>query len=357
MIRSAIRRVLEKVGSALEQTLRSLLRRDDDYTSVGKPICDWDDKAAREALINALVIDAYALLLCLNDQELSAEQQEAATLLATVVGQDVEYRADGRFHIAQRVAPDRIISTVDPEARHGHKTAAHSFDGYKGHVSIDPDSEIIVHAEVTPGNCGDAKVAEKLLSDVLSATPEENATAGIEVYGDASYGTADTVEKLEAAGIAANVKVQAPAAKKGVYSKAAFAIDLENKTVRCPAGHVVPIAYNPDGSGLAAFGMLCDACPYRGRCTNSPSGRTVSIHAKEGILQKARTEQKEPEWKAKYRAIRPRVERKIGHLMFRKHGGRRARVRGTIRVGHDFRLLVAGINLKRLAVLGVCLYK
>ena len=60
------------------------------------------------------------------------------------------------FRIARRVAPDRVISTVDPQARHGHKTAARGFDGYKGHVGIDPDSEIITATTVTAGNAGDA---------------------------------------------------------------------------------------------------------------------------------------------------------------------------------------------------------
>jgi hypothetical protein len=65
---------------------------------------------------------------------------EAAALLATVTGQDIEETNDGRFAIFEGTAPDRVVSTVDPEARHGHKTAAHGFDGYKAHVAIDPDS-------------------------------------------------------------------------------------------------------------------------------------------------------------------------------------------------------------------------
>ena len=60
------------------------------------------------------------------------------------------------FRIARRVAKDRIISTVDPDARHGHKTSARGFDGYKGHVAVDPDSELIVATTVTAGNVGDA---------------------------------------------------------------------------------------------------------------------------------------------------------------------------------------------------------
>lgn len=353
MIRAAIRGLLRVADEALGVDLRSELKRDDDYATAGKPVCDWEDKQARDALVDALARDAQALLLKLEGRELSAPVQEAATLVATVVGQDLEQREDGVFRIARRVAPDRVISTVDVEARHGHKTAAHSFDGYKGHIAVDPDSEIIVQTEVTPGNTGDAVVTDKLLADVLNRAPAENKAAGVEAYGDCSYGTADNVEILEAAGIEANVKVQAPSAPKGKYSKEEFAIDTESGTVRCPAGHVVQIKPSKDGGGAAEFGAVCAGCPLREKCTGAKEGRSISIHPKEATLQKARNRQKSPEWKAKYRSTRPKVERKFGHLMLRRHGGRRARVRGCARVGQDFALLGAAINLKRLAALGV----
>ncbi|MDQ2884108.1 MAG: transposase, partial [Actinomycetota bacterium] len=64
-----------------------------------------------------------------------------------------------------------MISTVDPQARHGHKTAARGFDGYKGHVAIDPDSEIITATTVTPGNTGDAAAAPVLITDLLPDVP------------------------------------------------------------------------------------------------------------------------------------------------------------------------------------------
>ena len=99
------------------------------------------------------------------------------TLLATVVGQDIEEGPDGRFRILRGVAPDRTISTVDPEARHGHKTSARGFDGYKGHIAVDAESEIITATEVTAGNVADGAVAEALLADLLT---EEGATAASE---------------------------------------------------------------------------------------------------------------------------------------------------------------------------------
>ncbi len=370
MVRAAIRGLLGVAGEALAAELRNALKREDDYRSAGKPVCDWDDEAAREALVDALARDGYALLALLDGRELSEAVKQAAALLAAVLGQDLEQREDGLFRIARRVAPDRIISTVDPEARHGHKTAARGFDGYKGHIAIDPDTEIITATEVTAGNVGDGSAAEALLKDVLpppsadaagaqaeTAVPQESraqAAELVEVYGDASYGTADLVEKVEAAGLEADMKVQRPSPpRKGMFSQDDFAIDVQAGTVKCPRGILVVLREFPDGSRVAQFGAQCDDCPLRSRCTTSKEGRSVRLHPKHAVLDRERKRQRDPGWLARYRATRPKVERKIAHLMRRKHGGRRARMRGRIRIGHDFSLLAAAINLMRMAVLGV----
>src|SRR5260370_5944272 len=210
MIRSAIRALLAVEDEVVGLELRTVLKRDDDYASGGKPSCDWDDASAREALVDALARDGYAVLVSLDGRPLSDPVKVAAALLATVLGQDLEQRDDGVFRIARRVAPDRVISTVDPEARHRHKTAARGCDGYNVHIPIDPDSEIITATAVTAGNVGDAVPAEDLLSDVLpSPTPADPPctdaaaetpaarTETTHAYRAAAYGTADRVEQLE----------------------------------------------------------------------------------------------------------------------------------------------------------------
>jgi hypothetical protein len=125
----------------------------DDYQAAGKPPCDWDDAEAREQLVDALARDGHAALAVLEGRELTDGVAEAAELLATVIGQDIETRDEGTFAIAGRVAPDRVISAVDPEARHGHKSTSQRFDGYKGHIACDPDSGIITDTVVTCGQC------------------------------------------------------------------------------------------------------------------------------------------------------------------------------------------------------------
>jgi len=347
----AIRGLLREAGAELSSDLREVLQREDDYTQAGKPECEWDDSEARLALVDALSKDAYAALDCLKYRPQSKKVNEAMALLATVVGQDIEGNAEEGFTIIRGVAKDRVISTVDPEARHGHKTKSRSFDGYKGHISIDADSEIIVATDVSAGNVGDGEAASALLKEALDQVDSASEDEPVEVYGDASYGTADIVETLESAGIEAHVKVQEAVSHKGFFAKKDFDVNLEDNTVRCPGGHLVVIRESADGSGLAAFKSHCGNCPLKSQCTKAKTGRTIRIHAKEDTLHRSRVRQRSPEWKKNYRAVRPKVERKFAHLMRRRHGGRRARVRGRSRVGHDFSLLCAATNLKRCAVL------
>ncbi|MGB0095100.1 MAG: hypothetical protein WBP81_21510 [Solirubrobacteraceae bacterium] len=132
LIRSAIRGVLGACDRVLEGELRGVLVRDDDYASAGKPVCDYEDPQAREALIDAIATDAHAILGVLDGRELSAAVGQAAVVLAAVVGQDLDGDAGGRFRLARRVAKDRLMSTVDPDARHGRETRGQGFDGYKG---------------------------------------------------------------------------------------------------------------------------------------------------------------------------------------------------------------------------------
>jgi IS5 family transposase len=253
-----------------------------------------------------------------------------------------------------------VISTVDPEARHGHKTSAHSFDGFKGHVAIDPDSEIITKTVVTAGNVGDASVAQELIEDLLEAasddedeseSPREQDRATL--YGDAAYGTGAVQSLLHDAGVDSKCKTQPPSAKNGLFAKDRFTINLENDTVVCPGEVTARIRRLRDGTGMAKFGEHCSSCALATQCTMSGLGRTVRVGVNEASLARARAEQVDPTWRDDYRATRPKVERKLAHLMRRRHGGRRARVRGTMRVDADFTLLAAAANLARLAVLGV----
>jgi hypothetical protein len=414
LMRSAMRGLLKAADGDLEGELRAVMKSGDDYASSAKPQVDWDDQAARDELVSSRAKDAYACLALLEGRDLAPEVKEAAELVASVLGQDLEQTEDGSFRIARRVAKDRIISTVDPEARHGRKTQAHAFDGYKGHIAADPDSEIITATTVTAGNKGDAAPAAGLVEDLVDepvpgpgrangehssggAVPDSGAgprghrankkankqaahaarraahaarrqaklasrkAAGAQraeeaapaVYGDAAYGAGELLAYLDENGIDPRVKVQPPVAPGGLFAKDRFSIDLAAGTVSCPAGASATISFGANGTGTACFADACSSCPLRQSCTSSAAGRTISISAHEELLQAQRARCAEPDFAADYRATRPKVERILAHLMLRRHGGRRARVRGRRKVDADFSLLAASRNLARLAVLGL----
>ena len=122
---AAIRRVARVVPGAA--ALIASVCTGHDYSQPGKPGIDWDDPAAKDALVSALVNDANALVAALADRELDEQAASAVALLALVAGQDVEPAegsdgTDGRWRIARKVAEDRVISVNDPEARHTRKS-------------------------------------------------------------------------------------------------------------------------------------------------------------------------------------------------------------------------------------------
>ena len=349
-LRSAIRKLLRALDRdylQLAAKVRATLVRDDEYATPGKPPCDWDDRAAREALVDALVRDAMAALAALEGEALEGAAKDAAELLALVAGQDVEEGEDNQFRIVRGVAKDRIISTVDPEARHGHKSRNRRFDGYKAHVSVDPDSEVIDEVVVTPANTHDADAVDDLLAAHGDDTDKPT------VFADSAYAGADTLAHLHDAGFDVMAKVPPASNRGGRFSKDDFDVDLKKNTVACPAGHVVAIRLGSDGSGLADFVGHCRGCPLRERCTTAAAGRTITIHPEEALLQRAKAEQAAPEWQQAYRGTRPKVERKIAHFVRVTWGGRKARTRGLRRVATDVDTRAAAVNWARFATLGV----
>jgi hypothetical protein len=349
-LRAAVRKLLmalDREDAALAARVRAALVRDDDYAAPGKPACDWDDASAREALVDELVHDALAALAVVDGAALSPAARDAAELLALVAGQDVERGDDGVFRIVRGTAKDRVISTVDTEARHGHKSQNRRFDGYKAHISVDPDSELIDEVVATPANTPDRDAVD----DQLAASSGDDQRPA--VMGDSAYADGATRQHLDELGVELIAKCPPVRNSTGGFTKEAFAVDVEAATVTCPAEHTVPIRFSPRGGGKASFKPHCRHCPLRDQCTPSHRGRSITVHPQEAFLQTARAEQASDEWAARYRADRPVVERKISHFVRRAWGGRKARVRGLARIATDVDTRAAVINWARLARLGV----
>ena len=160
LIRSALRSCLARLVALdppAAAALRAGLERAD-YEAAGKPQILWSDRAARAALLGGLFRDAEAVLAgCrgLLAERPDADLAAAVALLATVAGQDLEVDRDdagrpSRVSIRPAVAPDRVISTVDPQARHGHRSRQDRYDGYKLHLSVDTTSDLLTAVEASP---------------------------------------------------------------------------------------------------------------------------------------------------------------------------------------------------------------
>lgn len=311
----------------------------------GRPPCDWDDPADRDRLISELVDDANELVwaaedLVENGTVLTDKQADAVALLALVAGQDVEPGdRPGRWRIAQRTAKDRVISTVDPEARHAHKTRSAYRDGYKAHVAAEPETGLVTACDLGAGNAGDTDAAPGLLAEE---------PAGTEVLGDSAYSAGEFRQHLEDQNMEAVIKppLLRPAVEDG-FTLDDFTIDLTAGTVTCPEDITVTIS----PSGSARFGMACRTCPVRQQCTTAKAGRVIVLHPQHRLLAAARVLAGTDDFNTTYRQHRPMIERTIAWLVKDNH--RRLRYRGVERNRLGWSHRCAAVNLKRLLALGL----
>jgi hypothetical protein len=367
---SQIRRVARVVPGAAEQI--AAVCTGHDYTQPGKPDIDWDDPAAKDALVSALVNDANALVAALVGAQLDEPAQQAVALLALVAGQDVEPAedsdgTDGRWRIARKVAEDRVISTVDPESRHTRKSPEARRDGYRAHAVAEPDTGIITDEQLTKAagtDNSDPAVAERFLAADITAgnnstdgiddhsTADEQADGGQDAparrewYGDSAYGTGDLRGAIDDAGHQAVIKpkpLQSPV--EGGFTVDDFTVDEQQQTVTCPNGNTRPIS----ATRIATFGSLCRDCPLRAQCTTAKTGRKIVLHERDDLLRQARRDwTTKPDLRERYRRHRPNIERVIAQIATR--GGRRLKLRyhGTDRNNAWLKRRTAVLNLRNL---------
>jgi hypothetical protein len=286
-----------------------------DYATGAKPDIAWDDPVARDLLVSALVSDALTVLDQLQGVELDQKQSETVALLALVAGQDVEPAddsdgTDGRWRIARQVAPDRVISTVDPQARHAHKSREKKQDGFKAHVAVEPDTGLVTAATLTMAAGAENSDAARGI-ELLAADPTITGDADIQVLADSAYGSGELLTAVAAAGRVAVIKpmpIQRPVA--GGLTIDDFTIDHTARTATCPAGTTRPIS----DQGRATFGVICAACPLKSRCTTSARGRKLVIGEHDQIRREHRARARDPQFQADYRRHRPMVERSIAWL-------------------------------------------
>jgi len=311
---------------------------------------DWSDGQQRLNQLQTLVADAEAALALVTPEMDNEEVRLAGWLLTKILGDDIELDKQGRSHLAEGTAEDRIISITEPEMRHGRKSASRRFDGFKSSVATELESELILDVADMSASDGDGR---ELLPTIERV--EQQGLTVERVLSDGAYPSGDNL-----AGCATHpgqpIDLVAPL-RRGPdpeVDKAAFEINLAERLITCPCGHqaVGQPARDRLGRPILKFGFarpVCAACALFEDCVRSQStGRTVTTHAQEVYLQAARQRQETAEFQELY-PLRSRVERKIAELA--GHGLRKTRYRGQPKRQLQRLWTGAAVNLKRLFTL------
>jgi transposase len=346
LVRHGVRKLLDAVAAVDEQAGDQLDRAlEFDYQRpVEKPDCRWRERAERERMLTRVAQDAERALRAVEQADALGEDEavgEAHRLLRELIGQDFDIDDGGVPRLHRGTRADRIISTVDPEMRHGRKSQHQRFDGFKLSAAVTNTSEPLITAvDVAPASAQDGPQAKHL----IDAQPPGRRPG--RVLGDTAYGTGPVRAELADRG----VEVLAPLApgmlKPGRLGKRDFRIELDAGTVTCPAGQTAAIRTEPKGARRARFAKAaCDACALRERCVQPADGvKAILLAPDEALLIAARHALDDPATAEHLRRTRPRIERLLS-LLAHRYRARKSRYIGTRKARLQATWTAALVNL------------
>lgn len=326
-LRQVVRAHASAVDAETQQAVVAALRRTEYTTEHSKPVIDWQDEAARMALLTDLVQDAALLLTVCEGQEQPAVR-DALAQLQRLVTQDVEVTEDGKATIRRGVAKDRQCSVVDPEMRHGRKSSSKRFNGYKVTLAVEPTSGIVTAIDTMEGSAHDATAIPAILEQTQPAL----------LGGDQAYSVADE----RAAALTQGTVILTPTSSATPYHKDTFALDDAARTVTCPAGHTATI--RKDGT-VHFSAKTCRTCPLHPACNPSGKGRTLTIGAHETLQRALRAAARSGAWNDFLR-MRCVIEHTIAKFL--RWSGRQGRYFGKLKTGLQMLFGAIGYNLDRL---------
>ena len=349
LVRHGVRKLIDAVaafdcdaGEALDRGLQFDYRRPSE-----KPDCRWRVKAERERMLTRVAQDAERALAAVQhadellDDELIAD---AHRLLRELIGQDFDVDEDGVPRLHRGTRADRIISTVDPEMRHGRKSQHRRFDGYKLSAAASNTKEPLITAvTVTPASEPDGGQAPVLV-DVQA--PERRPER---ILGDTAYGNGPVRAALAERDVQVLAPVPEAPVREGRLDKRDFTIDAQAGTVTCPAGQVAEIRREPSGKRRANFGTrTCAACPLKPRCCPTRPRKQLLLASEEELLIAARQALNDPINAEHLRHTRPRIERLLS-LLAHRYRARKSRYIGSSKARLQAAWAAALVNLNPIA--------
>ena len=347
LVRYGVKRLLDAVAAVDEQAARSLTDGlEFDYEDPSeKPDCRWRIKRERERMLTRVAQDAERALRAVEQADGLLDDDavgETHELLRELVGQDFDLDDDGVPRLHRGTRQGRIISTVDPEMRHGRKSECQRFDGFKLHVAaINSDEPLITAVDVGDAGAHDGAHAKELIDQQAEPSRPER------VLGDSAYGDQQTREDMEQRRVGVLAHVPEGERSEERIGKREFQIDLEAGTVTCPQGYVgaIPQRARRSGERVVNFGAArCNNCPLKSRCAPYQGGRKLTIARREDLLQAGRAAFQDADTEEHLRRTRPRIERLIG-LLANRYGARKTRYFGSAKGRLQANWAAALVNL------------
>jgi transposase len=349
LVRHGVRGLLDAVAAVDERAAGQLDRGlEFDYAAPSeKPDCRWREKAERERMLTRVARDAERALRAVEAADGLLDEEaigDAQRLLRELVGQDFDVDADGVPRLHRGTRADRIISTVDPQMRHGRKSQHQRFDGYKLSVAATNTGEPLITAvDVAPASETDGPQAKHLIDSQPQARRPKR------VLGDTAYGNGPVRAELAERDVDVLAPVLEGKIVEGRVGKRDFRIDLDAGTVTCPAGHSVQISTSKTGFRSAHFGrQMCRDCPLKPACCPGQACRQVNLTEHEDLLIAARQALADPQTAEHLRRTRPRIERLLG-LLAGRYGARKSRYIGRPKARLQAAWAAALVNLNPIA--------
>ena len=369
LISDQIRRIVRLVAELQGRDARELaaehgLERHFASSFKGAAEIDWDSKQAQRALVGQLVEEARGACKLGADAlrqpiaedihpkksgSLRRKLGESLELLQSLVHQDIhEEPEDGEGpEIRRGTAKDRIISTTDPEMRHGRNSPTKTVEGYKATVVADTESGTILATSIAPANQAEVAAARATLDQAQANLGHESVIE--RVIADTAYGTSSCRSELSTSGIELIAKSPPAGGKVNCFRVDDFRFDSVSGQATCPAGQVsAPGCPKKSGEVVYRFAeSACSACPMRSQCTTAKGGRSVRVTPETLAHQEHRRRQQTPAFKEVYRR-RVRVEHAIARLI--QLGARQARYLGRAKVEFQLAMTAAARNLAAAAI-------
>ena len=304
---------------------------------------EWGDPSQKASAIGTLVeqLDRLERWVARAFGDAAGEPPLAESLatLRQLREQDLDPEPpDNKPRIRKGTAEDRRVSVEDKDMRHGRKSKSKRFNGFKGHIACDLDTELILACGITPANRPEAEAVPGLQADIAHGS--EHRVIG-QLSIDRGYINSPLASEVFARG--GEVLCKPWVSRNGtLFPKSAFVINMRSRTITCPAGQTEPflpgdiVEFNPEE---------CSQCPLRTKCTSAArgSGRTVAIAHDEPLQHRLRKLVASPAGRERLRE-RVKVEHALAHLSRKQ--GRRARYLGCRKNLFDLRRHAAVVNLE-----------